>query len=104
MIERRLRRLQAGGENVDAYLSDENDDEDDRSFGAGPEAYLNSRMSFGEHFGAFFFPIRSFLFLYFSCSLMEGNLANSKDRSAEVFHYTGLSFHLKIRTCEIFPE
>uniref|UniRef100_A0A914ZG12 C2H2-type domain-containing protein n=2 Tax=Parascaris univalens TaxID=6257 RepID=A0A914ZG12_PARUN len=47
LIERRLRRLQAGGESVDTYLSDENDDEDDRSFGAGPEAYLNSRMSFG---------------------------------------------------------
>ncbi|VDM45051.1 unnamed protein product [Toxocara canis] len=47
LIERRLRRLQAGGEEVDAFLSEDEEDEEDRAFGTGPEAYLNSRMSFG---------------------------------------------------------
>lgn len=42
-IERRMRRIQSGG---DIYTEDAEEDEV-RAASSGPEAYLNSRMQFG---------------------------------------------------------
>ncbi|VDD92000.1 unnamed protein product [Enterobius vermicularis] len=45
-IEKRLKRMQLMGESGEVF-GDEDEDENDEETGTGPEAYLNSRMSFG---------------------------------------------------------
>lgn len=45
-IEKRIKRMQMMGESGEVF-GDEDEDENDEEIGTGPEAYLNSRMSFG---------------------------------------------------------